>query len=317
MKKLFFLMLVFISTFSIVGCSDDFDTKNVLTHNQTRTEIQSGELTTDSLILKLKSVNEEFATIHQNNEAGIQTRGFREWWNGIKVGLADARGAYVGFCAGGWAGAIIGAVVYSVCAIVQLTLTDTSGLCNMPQMEYAYGNITYNPQINNDLVTSIHDRLIELPEGYLECEKIGIKHNLGLEILSGKYADVLGNYELSKTEKDEIYSTNFLRSYNFLKNNTELAITSNPRSMRNIIPPHVDEREIEVISLFFDACEKSTSSIQDIQSLAERYVGTIETDNTIPVQGRKRIYGAMSTMVYSMSFWEKNYYTYELSEEYK
>lgn len=299
--------------FSACSRSENSDSLNPNVEESAVTESVSLDVNT---ISKLEEINRNLASA---NVGHVGTRS--GWFDGIKIGLADARGAFVGSCRGRFWGAVIGAACYSLAAIIVLCFQQNNqqtadaptllrGL-SRERIECVYSNVEYTPEVGRVISTQCSDVAIQLPSQYDYLESIGLKHNATLYLYSNGDADSTVRRKMSSDEESYLKSEAYMNFYdNFLKNaNVMLSKSISDYSNEELI--NCTENQKTIVELFFNGCENVTS-VDDINYLINSYIPVIEQEYVLSDTEREAIYATMVTFAYSASYWNQHLSDYDI-----
>lgn len=291
--------------FSACSRSENSDSLNPNVEESAVVESSTLDVNT---ITELQKINQNLAS---TNEGHMGTRS--GWFDGVKIGLADARGAFVGFCRGGFWGAVIGAAIYSLAAFLVLcTQQNDQPTANAPlagltreKIECVYSNVDYAPEVGLQISNQCNDINIELPRKYDYLTSIGVKHNATLYMYSDSYTGSKLRRELSSEEETYLSSDGYKKYYdNFLKN-AEVMLSKSISNYDNEELINCTENQKTIVELFFSGCEKTTSA-EDINYLINSYIPVIEQDTVLSDTEKESLYATMVTFAYSSSYWNQH-----------
>lgn len=291
--------------FSACSRSENSDSLNPNVEKSAVVESSTLDVNT---ITELQKINQNLVSA---NAGHMGTRS--GWFDGVKIGLADARGAFVGFCRGGFGGAVIGAAIYSLAAFLVLctqqndqptTNTPFAGLTR-EKIECVYSNVDYTPEVGLQISNQCNDINIELPRKYDYLTSIGVKHNATLYMYSDTYTGSKLRRELSSEEETYLNSDGYKNYYdNFLKN-AEVMLSKSISDYDNDELINCTENQKTIVKLFFSGCE-STTNTEDINYLINSYIPVIEQDNALSDTEKESLYATMVTFAYSSSYWNQH-----------
>lgn len=260
-------------------------------------------------ITELQKINQNLASA---NEGHMETRS--GWFDGVKIGLADARGAFVGFCRGGFWGAVIGAAIYSLAAFLVLcTQQNNQPIANAPlagltreKIECVYSNVDYTPEVKLQISNQCNDINIELPRKYDYLKSIGVKHNATLYMYSDTYTGSKDRRELSSEEEEAYLNSDAYKNFydNFLKN-AEVMLSKSISDYADEELINCTENQKTIVKLFFSGCENITSAT-DANYLINSYIPVIEQDSALSDIEKESLYATMVTFAYSSSYWNQH-----------
>lgn len=217
--------------------------------------------------------------------------------------MADAKGAYDGFCHGGFVGMVVGAVIYSLLAAIILIIESITTEASNKNM---IKEIIYNIEYHTDMITKASEEIseldINLPSDFRELENMAIKHNAILHL----YLD-RNELDISKLPSQKIIPMLTTGEFDSMY---DAVITSNGRMLWNSITNNgVEnskfEKEKEIIDLFYEACLQDCCSLEDMPKIATSYISIIE-DGALTRESKERVYSLLVTASYSACYWNKN-----------
>lgn len=308
MKKLFFILFPIVIAIFVACSNDDRVESPIQTDN---TVLMSDVQHTDSLILKLKAINEDFINAKSHTS---ETRGaIRDFFRAIAIAVADAKGFIAGLKVGlsvlGWVGGvvggIIGAAVYSTLAGIQFRAPafDESTSVNRTHIELVVGNVRKDTELQHKMLQACSDVQINFPEKFSEVRKVGIYHNSALLSISENsqmnYDELKRLY--SKEEMDLLSSECFNQMFDELENDSNLPFSRTPQLGEDL------SRADEVIDVFLKGFSTFPENMNDVNDLVNSYIEEIEKDSTISMDEKVVIYSTFSTAAYSASFWNRLY----------
>lgn len=269
-----------------------------------------------SLVAKIELVNET----RKSSFSGDETRGFKQWLDGIKIGLADLRGGAAGLAAGGIGGMLLGALIYSLTCALILIMQDlgkehvASSVMNQlskERIECVYSSLEINPDVYKRVKDEAQGLRLSIPNKYANVLDVAIGHNALLYMYSDEYSDRIVNLSGSQDVKKVFENDSFNKFYMRFMDDplTETLVTS-----KGEVNSGLYSTEMKILTLFMDACENSTANIKDVCELANEYINVIEEDGSLSDDGRRLVYGAMAIGVYSINFWDRNLNVYSVAD---
>lgn len=291
--------------FSACSRSENSDSLNPNVEESVAAESSSLDVST---ITELKKINQNLASA---NEGHMGTRS--GWFDGVKIGLADARGAFVGFCRGGFWGAVIGAAVYSLAAFLVLcTQQNNQPIANAPlagltreKIECVYSNVDYTPEVKLQISNQCNDINIELPRKYDYLTSIGVKHNATLYMYSNTYTGSKDRRGLSSEEEAYLNSDTYKNFYDNFLNNAEEMLSKSISNYDDEELINCTENQKTIVELFFSGCENITSA-KDAVYLINSYIPIIEQDSALSDTEKESLYATIVTFAYSSSYWNQH-----------
>lgn len=323
--RTFFLFVVTLVVMILSSCSsyeiEDSENSSVFESQQKyefsetkSSDICNASFASDSLIIQLREYNQEFISSKKVEE----TRGLKEKLNWIFIGLADLKGAVVGFSVGGFGGSVLLGFIYSAVCFLQLTLENSIGnngtvanIMQMPKIELVYSNLQHQPLLYDNVMEESNDVMINFPINNMNAKKVGINHNMMLHLYSDEYYSDL---HLMHMNQDMISSLNSINNpFTYFIKNYGIELKRNLKDSYSPLYVSGYDKEYEVLSLFMEAVNNA-SDMKDVNTIANKYINLVHSDYTLSGDGRNLIYSSISTGVYSMSFWNRYFETYSISD---
>lgn len=287
-KSIYVLIICFLATIC-VAC----DSPTSLSEPNTA-DVTSNDSDGEEIVVQLAELNE---SLHKEN-----TMPTRSTSDGIKVGLADAKGAYDGLCAGGILGMLAGAILYSVLAYICLFLESlTNEAPSKTQLKEMIYSVEYNPVAYDKALAESSMLNLNLPSEFSDIKGMAIKHNAVLHMCLNekdiivKKLPTSGIPFLSTGEFDRMYDDIIESDGKILWGpiNYNLAETGNAKL------------EKEILNLYYEACINDCHCEEDIQKIASGYIDVIDR-SSLPNNAKERIYAYIVTSAYSFCYWNNN-----------
>lgn len=276
----------------------------------------------DALLVRLQVINDSLA---MENGLVSGTRNFRDILRGIAIIAADIKGAIAGaklgfsVIPGFWGfvgagvGAIVGAAIYSAMAAIQYKAPayDSSMDMSQEKIELVMASIPTNNEFIQEQMAEYDKVVINIPAKYEEALRVGILHNLTLEMYVGTREIENLNATLPSNYKKVLRSSEFKALYNGLMETPLYAISCDSEDFgKQLESMGLERREARIIQKFIQGAENSVTDESSMNQLVNYYVDAIENDNTLSDDQKFAIYSALSTGAYSMGYWCKHYENY-------
>ena len=172
--KLLFISSAMLLSLTLASCSQDSDA----VQEQERSEVRQSQSVSD-LTLQLKEYNSRFTPRKTPFLNATDKKPRLSWWDWLKVGIADVKGALSGTATiGGWVGSVVGAAVASIQKYVEIL--DKNRL-EKEKKELAVSTTVFSNGISHNV-----------------SDSIGYYHNTCEEFLYDCYNNRLNDIETSR-----------------------------------------------------------------------------------------------------------------------
>lgn len=300
MKKfLFFLIALCIA---VTACTNEDPGKQHNEANSTQTDIFAADSTINQLICLNDSLISSVPASRKINY-------FRYV---CEIAYADIKGAVEGYKAGstfGPAGSWICSVFYGTGASAMAFWKAMDAINKNPQTgpksiissrdieDMYYVTVMDSNFTSNRLEQSIKIN-INIPEDYVDAERLGQIHNLMLHALQ--------NRNVTLTDVDAAFSDEeraVLRSPRYQAGFNNYMSNANSFSLNyNITNPNAKEERI--VQHFLNLYKNYPADKDDVNYIVNRYIYIIEHDSSITQTQKKVVYTALAMAAYSSSYWD-------------